>query len=122
MSPRREDLGSFLGCPLSGKRHREKRTLARKGGDSLERGTADEIPLVHLDREIEPDLGWRRVEIRVLPDQDVPLLEAEELEGVEPVRLDVEVEAGVEQGIPERLGLAAGVVQFVAELTDEADA
>ena len=75
-----------------------------------------------LHREIEPDLGWRRVEIRVLPDQDVPLLEAEELEGVEPVRPHVEVAAGVEQRIPERLRLAAGVVQFVAELTDETHA
>src|SRR5689334_12844234 len=106
MSPRHEELSSLLGCPLSGERHREKRTLARKGGDSLKRGTPDEIRLVHLDREIEPNLGWRRVEIRVLPDQDVPLLEAEELEGVEPVRPDVEVAAGVEQGIPEPLRLA----------------
>ena len=85
-----QQLSTLLRRSPSGERHRKQRTLAGKGCDALKRGTPDELRLVHLDCEIQSDLRWSRIEIGVLPDQDVSLLETKKLERVEPVRPDVE--------------------------------
>src|SRR6187549_60973 len=116
-----EELGPFLRGARSFEDQRQERALARNLRQALERRAADELGLLHLHRPGGADLGRGAVEIGVETDDEVPLLEPQQLQGVEAVGPQIPFGARGGESIPERRGLARRTVELDRELADEAD-
>src|SRR5262245_43133616 len=73
----------------------------REPAEALERARSDERLLARVHGPDEPELRRRVVRERVLPDVRMPLLQAQDLERVQPVRRDPERFARLEELLPE---------------------
>ena len=86
---------------------------------ALERALADEPGLPHVHRPRHAQLGGRVVGHRVLAQVDVPLLQAQQLERIEPVRPKVPLASGIGERRPQLGTSPARMVQFERELAGE---
>ena len=78
--------------------------------------------LVHPGRPVHPEAARRRVELRVHPDDDVALLEAQREQRLEAVRADPEVTAQVQQRPPQLDRAVDRVMQLPGRLARERQA
>ncbi len=88
----------------------------------LERRPADERRLLHPHRPVHADPAWRRVELRVHPDDHVALLEPQPEQRLEAVRPDAEIRAQVHERAPQLERAVDRVMELERGLAGEAEA
>ena len=87
-----------------------------------DRLSAEELRLVQLHRPLVVDPARRRIEVRVLTDDDVPLLQPKLKQDIHPVRMDAHILAELKQRPPKVDRIARRVVELVRQLAGEAQA